>query len=396
MWTKENMISMESEASAVHSIVAYRYHKGFDDCSIFTIISAAILPCILSFCGLIGNTISMLVFWPDRHKSASSVLLLQLAVVDSLVLIIWSILCVAWVLEYFTDNPPTIVTELAPYKTKYGWATAILIQMISCWLIVYITVQRYVAVCHPHKMRMLGSVRVAWIQLAALVIFCVLFNIPHYMKVDIITLKNGEIRMVDSWLVTDPIFNLWYSLAYYLVSFIFPFALLIFFTTAATLQFRKSKMKVKIKPNLTRQCMTLTTISSQSSAVSGTTKVHRASENHPIQIQSSKQENITLSLIVVDIVFLICQPIHPIRSFTEYFLPPDKKECGTPYSYFESLTATGIFVNSSINFVIFCLCSKGFRRKVFQAICGRNQGVQPVGSNPTQQRKVASQGSSRK
>ena len=102
------------------------------------------------------------------------------------------------------------------------------------------------------------------------------------------------------------------------------------------------------------------------------------------KLHLKKENNITLSLIVVDIVFLICQPIHPIRSFCEFLLPAEKKVCGTPYSYYESLTATGYFINSSVNFVIFCLCSKGFRRKLFQKLCHeRKRKVQGAGSDKT-------------
>ena len=354
---------MPIQTSTGHSYVAERWEKGFHDCSLFNIICVAVLPCILSFCGLIGNTISMLIFWPDRHKSASSVLLLQLAVVDSLVLVIWSILCVTWVLEYFTDNPPAIITKLAPYTYKYGWPTAILIQMIACWLIVYITVQRYVAVCHPHKMRLVGSVRVAWIQLAVLVLFCAFFIIPRYLEVDIITLENGDIEMVDSWLITNHAYQLWYSVAYYLVSFIIPFFLLISFTAALIRKLKKMGVKLMINP-MQPSMASVTPSMTNGHAVSDKTKNQQAKTQ-----LTDKEKSISLSLIVVDIVFLICQPIQPIRSFCEFLLPPEKKKCGTPYFYYESLTATGIFINSSINFVIFCLCSKGFRRKLFQRLC---------------------------
>ena len=381
IWTQDGLSNIRSETTTVNSFFAQRYPRGYNDCSLFAILGVAVLPCILTFIGLIGNALIMLVFWQDRRKSAMYVLLLQLAVVDSLVLVIWSFLVVTWVFTYFIDNPPTVLTTLDPYITKYGWPTGSLIQPIAIWLIVFISMQRYVAVCHPHKMRLISSVRVAWIQLAALVTFAVLFNVPFYMYVDIIILENSEVEMKDTWLVADPTYQFFESLTKYLTYFVVPFILLIFFTVSLIRQLRKSKMKLKLRngrvlPISGTSPKDISVIPDPSNAASSVKSKHT-----PAQAQASKTENsITLSLIVADIVFLICQPIYPLRRFLEYILMPEQKVCGTPYSYYELMISTGIFVNSSVNFVVFCLCSEGFRRQVFQRLGGKFRRVHPASS----------------
>ena len=367
VWTQGGMSFSNRETSIVRSFWAERYPKGYNDCSLFNIICVSVLPCMLCVGGLIGNALTMLIFWQDRQKSSMYVLLLQLAVVDSLLLVIWSTLCVFWVIEYFTENPPTLATMFAPYMHKYGWPSANLIQLIAIWLIVFISMQRYVAVCHPHKMRLLGTVKVAWIQLALLVTFAILYSVPKYMQVYIISHENGEIELKESWLVADPKFHLWYGLTTYMIYFIIPFVMLIFFTISLIHQLRILKRKLK----LTQPSAIAGTSSERGTIVPSSTYADTAASERAKN--QRKEKSITLSLIVVVIIFLICQSNNPMRQLLEYLLTPEQKVCGTPYSYSESLTATWLLINSSVNFVVFCLCSKGFRQQVLHRLCGKNQ-----------------------
>ena len=184
-------------------------------------------------------------FWPERNKSASSVLLLQLATVDSFVLVIWAVLCIHWVLEFFVDEPLAIVSISSPYMSKYGWVIGNTFQLLTCWLIVNITALRYVAVCHPHKMRILGSVKVAWIQLGILILACVIFKIPHFFETNIVILESGEVGTKKAWFVHTDEYQIYSSISFYLLIFIIPVGLLIFFTAALIRQLKKSNLKVK-------------------------------------------------------------------------------------------------------------------------------------------------------
>ena len=358
-------ITAEDSIDSATTTIKSEIKQGTKQCSIYNMIIVVVLPGILSVSGFIGNTLTVMVFWPDRHESASSVLLLQLAITDSLVLVIWYLLSLYRILRHSG-------LIRSPALAIFGLPIAILIQMIERWLIVNITIQRYVAVCHPHKMYLVNSVRAAWIQLTVLILFCVFFTLPRFVEAIIRAEGDGP----RGTIFDDPTYEFYYEgIAYYIVNFVVPLILLVFFTVSIIHQLRKSKMKTGPVQQL---------------ASSGTAFEEASASDNPrtqaAQSKTTKKENsITLSLVVVDIVFLLCQPINLIGKFADYLLPAEQNVCGTPYSYVEPFSATGIFINSSVNFLIFCICSKGFRKKVFQQLCGKTRGVRAMNSLTSQQ-----------
>jgi hypothetical protein len=105
---------------------------------------------LFTLTGLTGNTLSFLVlFSPVYHKRSYSYYLRALAVFDSLTLIITTVT---------TFN--SVVFDLSNGMTRYlGWHTTLtcklseylrnVVYLMSSWLVVCFTVDRYVAVCHP-------------------------------------------------------------------------------------------------------------------------------------------------------------------------------------------------------------------------------------------------------
>ena len=347
-------------------------------CQMYAFIILGPVPITISVIGVIGNSLCILVFWNDRKKSATMLLLLQLAVIDTLVLVIWSFLLINFAMMFYMTSPPAVALAMYPYVQKYGWGIGNIIQMIACWLIVYITIQRYVAVCHPHKMQLVGSTQMAWAQLTVLAIVSILFNIPRLMEVNFVV-RNGRLWVEKLQIFKSDAYIIYYKgMAYYMIQFVIPVSLLIFFTASLSRQLRKSKMKAKGK----------TTVA-QPSAISGAPTTAPSATN---AVSSASKENksqtsndVTLALVVVDVVFIICQLINPLRRMTEYLVPKDQQECPKPYYYFSLLGASGIIVNSAVNFFIFCMFGKGFRSQVVQRLCRRKGTVQPASSGETKQ-----------
>ncbi len=80
------------------------------------------------------------------------------------------------------------------------------------------------------------------------------------------------------------------------------------------------------------------------------------------------REDITLSLIVVVIIYISCQILNPSRHIFSLF--DDNLECGSVYFLFTSIAMHTIFINCATNFFIFLLLAKGFRSKFKNKMLG--------------------------
>ena len=95
--------------------------------------------------------------------------------------------------------------------------------------------------------------------------------------------------------------------------------------------------------------------------------------------KSKKSENITLSLVIVVIIFLICNILNPIRRILEtYALPDDSGDCPGVMFYYHPITILARMFNSAINFVVHVLCSKRFRQKIVQMLKCSGTKIEPI------------------
>ena len=54
--------------------------------------------------------------------------------------------------------------------------------MITTWVTVLVALHRYVAVCRPHDMERYGSLRLARVQIAAVLLLSAAFNVPRFLE----------------------------------------------------------------------------------------------------------------------------------------------------------------------------------------------------------------------
>ena len=75
--------------------------------------------------------------------------------------------------------------------------------------------------------------------------------------------------------------------------------------------------------------------------------------------------DLTKTLIIVIIVFMICEILNPVRRFLRAVLPDDSNlTCDTFYFYFNTIYAPTIVIQSSIHFFIFSAFNRRFRDKL--------------------------------
>ena len=212
----------------------------------------------------------------------------------------------------------------------------------ATWIIALVTFQRYLAVCRPHMYEKWASLRniklatyVIWITCA---IYCIPKTLQYYVKYDgkkdIYKKKTTDLAKRQSWELG------YYVISYYIIVWIIPF-IIIFFATYYLI-----------------------------------INLNKATEKRKEMGKESASEKVNLSLIMVVVIFFICNLTNPMRRMLRKFiLPEDSDICPGFYFYYRPFGVIARMFNSAINFAIYILCSRRFRLKVFALIRCRKSKV---------------------
>jgi len=114
----------------------------------------------LCVAGVIGNALSMIVLRRDRDRpNATNWLLQALAVVDTCYLLTCVLIQPLKTVNEVGDphGPRAALERVFPYVEPHAWALASTAQTAAVWLVLLVTVDRYVAVCQPLKVRVVNN-----------------------------------------------------------------------------------------------------------------------------------------------------------------------------------------------------------------------------------------------
>ena len=159
-----------------------------------------------------------------------------------------------------------------------------MLHMQSVYLVVLVTVQRYVAVCLPHRAKDWASLKAVRYETLALAVFTILFYSPRLWQRNIFydPVKDRYQAPFSKFGASYSFHMGFMVIAYYLFIYIIPLSILMF----TTCQLIRSLKKVKDKKK-------------------GMTSSH-----------SKSRDEITLSLVVVVVIFAVCQLANPVNIFT--------------------------------------------------------------------------------
>ena len=296
--------------------------------------------------GIIGNSLTFVVFWKGNFKSSTSFLFLSLALIDSVLLLTVFPMTTVTALVDYTGLLQSYL-ELTPYLRVYVFPSALLAKTATIWVIVLIAVNRYIIVCLPLRASRWCTVSKMKMQLAVVLIAAVLYEIPKVVECrieyyTIFTSSNGtsdRTRVVLTRFGEHESFYRVYDSVFLLI-FLLVLPLLIL--TMLTIHLIKAM------------------------------KAHRRMQ---LEMQSRSQPddgNVTFSLVIVVIVFIVCQVPTFVFRLLWGVLQLDST-CGSVVFYLGCIADILVVFNSAINFVIYTITNRRFRDVLLKHVCRRRE-----------------------
>lgn len=330
----EGTATVNADSIVSTEVYAYLAENGFN-CSLFKLLANGMVILLICIFGTLGNSLTIVTLWSKCKSNSTSLLLLCLAVADTGVLLTFTLMisipefCTYW------DTCHSFQNFGFKWLTAYFWPVASSLHLCSTWLTTIVTFHRYVGVCYPHKFQSWTSIQKTRYQLAAIFALSFIYNIPRFCDDGVkLTDDGSEYEYYNTDLGNSKIFGYVYNVGlYYIVIYIVPFTALIHMVIQLIRAFRIAKVK--------REQMT----------------------------RAKRDENdLTLTLVIVVIVFMLCQIMNPIRRAVFLAQASLRWSCKA-ISLFLNFSATlGIMLNSAVNFIIYFVCGKRFRRHL-QSTC---------------------------
>lgn len=290
---------------------------------------------ILCFLGLLGNGISFAILSQDRTTSPVAAFLLEsLSMADSAFLVVWLLqFSVKDLFTFFGLDRTLSVAYI--YTRAYTYPLAFIAQTATIWLTVLIAASRYVAVCIPYRASAYCTLPVTRRGTLGVALFAVLYNLPRFFENEIavsVTRRNvTRYQLQRTPMGHNHLYQLvYFDALYYVVSFVLPLLLLSVFNAQLIVAYRAVQRK-RSAMTVRRRC--------------------RGADSH--------EQNITLVMIVVILVFMVCNaPARVVQILWAY----NQKPCPTvPFFVIQLSNVLEVFSSSS-NFLVYCGFRKQFRR----------------------------------
>ncbi|ELT90437.1 hypothetical protein CAPTEDRAFT_197454 [Capitella teleta] len=315
-----------------------------DFCIYYVFTFRIFVATILFVGGLVGNSLTIVVLWKDRNKSATVFLLICLASSDSILLIVFMLFGTPSSILRFIgreQDAQNFQNEMIAHLGGGGPTTI----MLSMGFTVAVTWQRYVSVCLPYKVKKYGSVRMAKILAVVVIAVGLLFNMPRWFEQDVVYSGSAS-KLINTPLANNRVYTYFHGVfLYYLFFYIIPMIALIFMTIQLVRAMRESRKK--------REQM-----------VSGQTKA---------------KDELTMSLVVVVVVFVLCQTLSPIRRILLIYQTGfATRQCGGVLYFYEAISVGTNMFNSAINFVIYVLFARRFRNQISTLLGCSKSKVAPI------------------
>lgn len=297
-----------------------------------------LLPIIFLF-GVVGNVLNIVTFSRSRYRhtlddieKSATAGLIALAVSDLMFCLIGF---PAPIIELGRTSKYSAVKFFATYYKTYNPPLMNVFLFSSTWLIVAISIERYIAVVYPFQARWFIQLKRTIIIDVMIYVFSIVFNLPDFMKYNIQYMKcpNNRTILVPhmSWLYKQHRFREAYKIAWSVVGAFIPLVVLTLCNIRLLVEVYRSRARY-------------------------------ATDRH--RYTTSK---VTIILIAIILMYLLLVCPSMLLGFFTSLLP-------TPGAYFSYQIAVAVFnvtqgINFAMNFILYCAVSKPFRDNLCVNLC---------------------------
>ncbi|XP_050442206.1 FMRFamide receptor [Adelges cooleyi] len=297
---------------------------------LFEFITYGILLNVIGVFGILGNVISMIILSRPQMKSSINYLLIGLARCDT-VLIITSMLLfglqsiypsTTYLFNYYYKVYPLIAPVVYPI--------AMISQTVSVYLTLTVTLERFVAVCHPLRARSLCTYGRARAYVVVIIVFSVVYNITRFWEVRVHKCIHPEYDQYVYQVYPSPLRNdksyisIYIHWMYLVIMYFIPFGSLAVLNAAIYNQVRMANR-----------------------------------ERQRLSRLQKKEIGLATMLLCVVVVFLLCNVWALISNIIEAFY-------GITVDELVKVSNLLVTINSSVNFVIYVIFGEKFKRLFFK------------------------------
>ena len=320
----------------------------FESCDLYKSIMRAVVQTIISIIGLIGNSISLVMFCSGLVDTPTTYQLQWLAFVDITFLVAyWFAWTLVDVMSYANVTSDLYWHGIDPVLfvclNKLRWVA----RCAFVWLTVFIAVYRYLAICKPYGNVYSHAMLHGRKYVKLIVILSIFCHFPSYIKHYLESYdKDGQVYIRVGWtdLVNDHFYDVYYFHVMKVLVVCLPLIILCFATVNILVELSKRQKK-----------------------------------KSSMQTSSTPQTSITAVLIIILITFAICQIPDFLFWAILVHIPSLKYRCGSFSFYFREFGELGLLVNSSANGYIYFFTNKSFRDALFSRCeCKRNDGPETI------------------
>jgi hypothetical protein len=297
----------------------------------FEVVLELYVMSVLCVSGLFGNVICVVVLRRDKQRRETTFLLQALAIADGLYII-----CA--ILRYPLKH---VVRDRADWVMLQPYVFPLLktCQTLCIWMMVLVTVDRFLFVCHPLR----SPLKHRGAGVIVVTIVAVLYNLPRFfdscvMRFHDVCGNRTTSRMVYSQLFQNILyFDIYQYSMYMLFLYILPLTALLVLNIKLIQAVRVSRKRVQ-------------------------------SANSTV----SYENNVTLILAIIIVVFIVCETPELFLKIATVV----SRHLGSTEIFNLDLLRFGIVnevllvINSSSNFVIYILLGKRFRRVMKETFRG--------------------------